>query len=265
MLVYTDDTAMALGIAESLMKRGRLEERDLGDTFRENFKQEPWRGYATGPPTIFVLVEKEKIPYAEAAQRIFNGEGSFGNGAAMRVGPVGLFFHDAGDLYEQARKSAVVTHAHPLGVDGAAVLACAVARAVQLLPREPFPLERFVDELIACSRTTEMKQKMQQVKSLLGKDAPPQEAAGILGRTVAVHESQPFAIYSFLRNPMSYEDCLFCSILNGGDRDTLGAMACSISGAYLGLEAIPRFWRMKLENHEPIVELARKLLARRSG
>ena len=73
------------------------------------------------------------------------------------------------------------------------------------------------------------------------------------------HESLPFSIYSFLLTPRSFENCLFCSILNGGDRDTLGAMACAISGAYLGVEALPQIWLKKLENRTYIQELTLKL------
>ena len=46
---------------------------------------------------------------------------------------------------------------------------------------------------------------------------------------------------------------LFCAILHGGDRDTLGAMACAVSGAYLGVEAIPQAWREKIENRQQMV------------
>jgi poly(ADP-ribose) glycohydrolase ARH3 len=69
----------------------------------------------------------------------------------------------------------------------------------------------------------------------------------------------PFAIYSFVRCPHSFEDCLDCAIMHGGDRDTLGAMAGAISGAYLGVEAIPSGWRAKLENRQTIEELALEL------
>jgi poly(ADP-ribose) glycohydrolase ARH3 len=74
-----------------------------------------------------------------------------------------------------------------------------------------------------------------------------------------VHESLPFALYSFLSHPKSFEDCLFCAILHGGDRDTLGAMACAISGAYLGIECIPQVWIEKLENRPYIEDLALRL------
>ncbi|MGD2206059.1 MAG: ADP-ribosylglycohydrolase family protein, partial [Anaerolineae bacterium] len=105
-LVYTDDTAMALGLAESLAEVGGVDPQRLGDTFRANFVQEPWRGYASGPPTVFALVERQGMTYVEAARSLFGGEGSFGNGATMRIAPLGLFFHGAPDLYEQARASA---------------------------------------------------------------------------------------------------------------------------------------------------------------
>jgi poly(ADP-ribose) glycohydrolase ARH3 len=265
-LIYTDDTAMAIGLAESITQAGYLDPQHLGDTFRANFRRESWRGYASGPPTIFSLVEKHGISYAEAAGSLFGGQGSFGNGAAMRIVPVGLFFHDAPDLYDKARLSASVTHAHPIGVDGAAVLAWAIAQAVKLDPREPFPFEDFVQGLADFARTPEMQGKIALIRMLIAEGVSPLDAARRLGRTVAVHESLPFALYAFLCYPRSFEECLFCAILNGGDRDTLGAMACAVSGAYLGVDAISQAWREKLENREHIESLAIKLVdMRRSG
>jgi len=259
-LIYTDDTAMAMGLAESITQLGRLDPQDLGDTFRANFQREPWRGYASGPPTIFRLVERRGLSYSEAARSLFGGQGSFGNGAAMRIAPLGLFYHDALDLYEKVRASASVTHAHPIGVDGAAVLAWAIAQAVKLAPQEPFPFERFSQGLVDLARTPEIRDKMMLARTLIAKDVPPPDAAWRLGRSVAVHESLPFALYAFLRYPQSFEGCLFCAILHGGDRDTLGAMACAISGAYLGVEAIPQAWREKLENRQHIEDLALELM-----
>jgi poly(ADP-ribose) glycohydrolase ARH3 len=259
-LVYTDDTAMAIGLAEAITRLGRLDEQRLGDTFRANYKREPWRGYAMGPPRVFSLVERRGMSYVEAARSLFGGQGSFGNGAAMRIAPVGLFFHDSPDLYEQARASASVTHAHPVGVDGAAVLAWAIAQAVKLDPQEPFPSEGFSQGLVDFARTREIRDKMVLVRTLLAEDVPPPDAARRLGRSVAVHQSMPFAVYAFLRHPKSFEACLFCAILHGGDRDTLGAMACAVSGAYLGVEAISQAWRKKLENRRHIEDLALRLV-----
>jgi poly(ADP-ribose) glycohydrolase ARH3 len=258
-LQYTDDTAMAIGLAVSLVQAGGLDEQHLGDTFRDGYRREPWRGYASGPPSIFGLVQRKGMSYTEAARTLFRGQGSFGNGAAMRIGPLGLFFYDAADLYNKARRSAHVTHAHPIGIDGAAVLAKAIARAVGLDPQEPFPLQNFSEELADFARTPEMRDKVQLVHRLLAQGTTPLAAAHHLGQSVAVHESLPFALYAFLRHPTSFEECLFCASLHGGDCDTLGAMACSISGAYLGIDAIPPDWRTKLENQPEIEALAIQL------
>lgn len=264
-LRYTDDTAMAIGLATSLINKGYIEGKDLGETFRINFEKEPWRGYATGPPTIFALVSSQGIAYKQAAQMLFGGSGSFGNGAAMRIAPLGLLFHNSQKIYELACASAEITHAHPIGKDGAAVQALAVAQAVRLDSTKEFRPEKFVSRLIGFARTSKVREKFELLKELLQEDVPPAIAAKQLGQSVAVHESLPFATYAFLRYPSSYEDCLYCAIMHGGDRDTLGAMAGAMSGAYLGFEAIPLLWRDKLENGKMIQQLAIELASKTVG
>ena len=269
LLAYTDDTAMAIGLAQSLTHYHGLDPQHLGQTFHANYLREPWRGYASGPPTIFQAVEREGLSYTAAARRLFGGSGSYGNGAAMRVAPLGLFFYDADadTLYEQARRSASVTHAHPIGVDGAAVLATAVARAVALAPTAPFPFETFAQALIEAARTPELRGRVARACDLARQDALPKQAAWRweLGDSVAMHHSLPFALYAYLRHPDDFEACLMCAALYGGDRDTLAAMACAISGAALGINAIPPDWRVKLENRAEIERLARGLVETRNG
>lgn len=260
-LAYTDDTAMAVALAESIIRVGGIDQQHLGDTFWASYVREPWRGYASGPPTVFWRAQDMGMPYAAAARTLYGGEGSFGNGAAMRVAPLGLVFHDAPALYDEARLSATVTHAHPIGIDGAAVQARAVAEAVRSERRGGVSVDDFVGALLDTARTSEMKGKLECVQSLVREGASPRRAAMVLGQDVAVHRSLPFAVYCFLSHPDSFENCLFCAILNGGDRDTLGAMACAISGAYLGVEAVPARWRERLENRERIEELAVELVA----
>jgi poly(ADP-ribose) glycohydrolase ARH3 len=259
-LRYTDDTAMAIGLAESLAERGDLDPQHLGRTFHRHFNREPWRGYASGPPTIFQSVEKSGLTYEEAARNLFGGQGSQGNGAAMRVAPLGLFFHDAPDLYDKAATSAAVTHAHPLAQDGAAVQAAAVAMVMHLNPHKPFPRDAFLRRMLRLAKTSEIKERLSLVRTLLKGKVPGPEAARILGKSVKIHESLPFAIYAFLAQPHSFENCLLGAVLSGGDRDTLGAMAGAISGAYLGVTAITALWREKLENQGLIERLALALL-----
>jgi poly(ADP-ribose) glycohydrolase ARH3 len=260
LLRYTDDTAMALGLAESLAEMRDLDQRHLGQTFHRHFTREPWRGYASGPPTIFQMVEKSGLTYTEAARQLFGGQGSMGNGAAMRVAPLGLFFHDAPDLYDKAAASAAVTHAHPLAQDGAAVQAGVVALAVHLDPGKPFSQDAFLRRMQGLARTPELKEKLSLLRPLLKSRVPGPQAARVLGQSVMVHESLPFALYAFLAWPHSFEDCLMGAVLHGGDRDTLGAMAGAISGAYLGAAGLPALWREKLENLDLIEKVALALL-----
>ena len=255
-LCYTVDTAMAIGLAEAISQSAGIDERFLGDTFAANYFREPWRGYAAGPPAIFSAVKKEGTTYSDAAARMFKGMGSFGNGAAMRITPAALFFYDSEELYEQVSAASRVTHVHPVGVDGAAVLALAISSALRFESTEEFPFHDFMGSLIDFARTAEIRKKLEQVHDLFVSSAGPERAKGLLGSSVAVQESMPFALYSFLSHRDSYEDCLFCAVLNGGDRDTIGAMACAVSGAYLGIEAIPWKWKEKLENRSYIEHLA---------
>jgi poly(ADP-ribose) glycohydrolase ARH3 len=268
-LKYTDDTAMAIGLAESLIARGRIDQKHVGDRFRINCDKEPWRGYGNGPPAIFLLVEKKALPYPEAARKVgealYGGMGSYGNGAAMRIAPVALFFHDDPELYSHVEASAILTNSHPIAVDGAATLARAIAKAFELSPSDPFDRQSFCRELAGFARTPEIIARLEMVATCLSNGMPASEAADRLGRGVAAHESVPFAIYSFLKESTSFVDCLLCAVTNGGDCDTLGAMACAISGAYLGFDVIPQEWVRKLENREYIKQLADWLFAKKAG
>jgi len=237
-----------------------LDIQHLGDTFAQNFEQEPWRGYAGGPPTVFAIVRNEKISYPEAAARLYGGAGSMGDGAAMRIAPLAAFFYQDKDLYEKVKLSAIVTHTHPVAIDGAAVLAAAIAFAMQLNPEEAFPLDTFIQHLIQFSQEPTIRGKMQDVQELLQKNVEPAKAAAKLKLSVRTDEAVPFAIYSFLSNPKSYTDCLYCAASNGGDTDTMAAMACAISGAYLGVESIPVELRNRLEKPELFFRLCKQLL-----
>jgi poly(ADP-ribose) glycohydrolase ARH3 len=270
-LEWTDDTAMTLGLAEILADDGAIDGERLAARFHARWSAEPWRGYAGGPPTIFALVEKDGISYAEAARRVasaqFGGQGSFGNGAAMRAAPVGLFFSGlpAEALYDRAIESAAPTHIHHLGIEGAALIAMAVSLALSLDSESPFEAAAFAAKLRAACRFGEYREALDTVAELLDSGSDDAEAARRLGTGIEAHKSAPFALWSFLRHPLSFEDCLACAAGNGGDTDTLAAMACGISGAYLGEPALPRTWLDKLEEGGYIAALADRLYARAMG
>ncbi len=263
-ITYTDDTAMAIGLAESIIaNKGKIKSEHLGKVFHKNFLSEPYRGYAMGPPSIFYQVEQTGQQYETIAQQLFEGKGSFGNGASMRIAPLGLFFHDNPHIYEISEQSAIVTHAHPLGIEGAAVLAKAIGLVVELDPEisnSTVERDQYLDLLISYSKTEQFKEKLYLVKDLLKEEKKLQVCAKQLGANVEALKSVPFSILSFLRNSCNFEDCLLDTVLVSGDRDTIGAMVGALLGAYLGIQKIANHWIEKLENRAYIESLSLQLV-----
>src|SRR3954469_7106646 len=126
---WTDDTAMALGILEVLDRHGRLDQDDLAATFARRFAAEPYRGYGGGAGRLLDAI-RAGAEWRSAATALFGG-GSFGNGSAMRVAPLGAYFAEDGfdRVAEQAGLSAAVTHAHREGIAGGLATAVAAAYA----------------------------------------------------------------------------------------------------------------------------------------
>jgi poly(ADP-ribose) glycohydrolase ARH3 len=248
-LVYTDDTAMTIALAESLIARGGVETAHLGDSFAAHYRAEPWRGYGPGPPKIFAEAARSGRPYPEIARALYGGEGSLGNGAAMRAGPLGIAYRDGAGLRDAAERAAEITHAHPVGRDAGALLALAVGHALgcALADRRVDP-GQLAELLIAEARTEAMRDKLRRVRDLLHDGAGAAQVADAVGRSIQAQESVPFAIYAFLAAPEDPAVCLDTAMGHGGDRDTLAAMAGAIAGAHLGEAALPPGWCARIES-----------------
>jgi poly(ADP-ribose) glycohydrolase ARH3 len=256
-LVYTDDTAMMIGVAESLAEKKGFDAEHMADVFAKNYYREPYRGYGPGPPRIFQLMMQGEA-WDKAAEMIYPG-GSFGNGSAMRIAPVGVLYHDSvDDLRRVAYDSSRITHAHELGREGAALQAYAVGLATGLDPSTPFSSEEFVACLERFIHHEVYKRKIDELRRLMGV-LDKSRVVSSLGNGIEAFNSVPAAIYSFLSHQGSFEESVLYAIGLGGDTDTIGAMNGAIAGAYLGIDSIPERWRNKLENREYIEDLAQEL------
>jgi poly(ADP-ribose) glycohydrolase ARH3 len=256
-LRWTDDTHMALTLANHLLADPDLADPDtLGAAFARAYAAEPWRGYGSGPPQVFAMVE-QGLSFEEAAGSLFGGSGSFGNGAAMRVAPVGLLAV-AADLAEAARLAAAqarVTHTHADAVDGATVIAQVVAGLIAL--------DRVGDDEVAkvARATTErlprgaVRDRLEEVLDLATSGARPQQAAARCGTGVAAAASVPAAVAALLggRDPL---EVIQVAIGLGGDTDTIAAMAGAMAGAAWGLAGVTAALLDRLEARGEIEELA---------
>lgn len=216
----------------------------------------PSRGYGRGARVVLEAME-EGQDYKHWTNELFPG-GSFGNGAAMRVAPIGLFFHDDLDrVWEQARLSSLPTHVHPLGIEGAQLLALAVALCLR---QSEFDHSGFFESLRHRSTTTDFQDRLG-----IAAVASTAEDLTRLGNGIAAQDSVVTAIACFTLFPDCYEDVISNAILLGGDTDTIAAMAGAISGAYLGVGSIPSQLLECVEDYVKgrsyIADLAKKLCA----
>ena len=256
-LTYTDDTHMMIGVAQSLIRCRGFDGEDMAQTFVRNYELDPFRGYGPGPPRVFRLIRSGE-PWDKAAETLYRG-GSYGNGAAMRIAPIGVFYHDSPDeLEEITHKSSQITHAHNLGREGAILQAHAIALATNLEPSSPFSRSGFLARLATYGREDIYKQRLSKIEALLAEQNKGRIVAE-LGNGIEAFNSVPTAIFSFLLHYDSFSEAVLDAISLGGDTDTIGAMTGAISGAYLGVESIPDTWKEKLEDMPYIEELAKAL------
>ena len=238
-LYYTDDTEMTISVAEVLIEDGGIDVGRLAAAFGRNYNA--GRGYGPGTRAILEAM-REGEDWERLAREKFPG-GSLGNGAAMRVAPVGLFYHREPEaVLEQARRSALPTHLHPVGIEAAQVMAAGVAH---LLRATEFDRTEFFRALLAVAREDDLGYGLRIASRLT-----PDDSLGTLGHGLEAHRSVPTAIACFAMNPDSYIDTVSAAISLGGDTDTLAAMAGALSGAWLGVSKIPRHLIERLEDGE---------------
>lgn len=236
---YTDDTQMMIALAESLIARGQVDEQHLAQAFQDAY--DPGRGYGGGTRRVLQLWAAG-TPVTTAATQIFNGEGSRGNGAAMRIAPVAVHFaHDPNRLHAEAARSARLTHAHPVGIDGAVVQAAAIAAAMGN--------KSILEMARAAARTPEMANSLRDIGALLCKPRDPAEVHARLGSSSDARESVCAAIYTAIAHP-TFEQAVTFAIRIGGDTDTIAAMTGAITGGRHGALSIPARWLETLEDGE---------------
>ncbi|XP_072042743.1 ADP-ribosylhydrolase ARH3-like [Amphiura filiformis] len=158
-LQFTDDTAMARSITASLIQHnGEYKPMDMAKRFASEYSKEPGRGYGGNVIDVFAALGDDKLKDAyEPAKKQFGGSGSYGNGGAMRVAPVGLCMEERFiQMIEIAKSSAQITHSNALGYNGAILQACAVHLALHADPKT-FCRCTYVDKLIGIMSSQEKK------------------------------------------------------------------------------------------------------------
>ncbi len=247
LLRWSDDTQMAMGLAESLIAKRGLDADHVAKLWAE---RADWkRGYGSGARRLLALIAKG-ADWREANKAIFP-DGSFGNGAAMRAAPLGLYCHrDPQALRQAAELASSITHAHPLGIEGGVLIAKATAMALTGPPDLPI--------LRAEATSSEYRSRLEWAQMWLSREPDAQRVRDALGSSVAAHESAVTAVYAS-RRFTDFKAMMEFIIAMGGDTDTIGAMAGGIFGARYGVAALPAELLARLEARDEIERLAREL------
>jgi len=235
--IYTDDTEMAFALAKHLTRHARVVPNELMQTFVNNYS--PWRGYGRGT-RVLVDAFRMNCEYEHLVEHLFPG-GSWGNGAAMRAARVGLrFWQDHNLIWEQARESALPTHRNELGIEAAQMIAVTTAVAATEATITP---KLVAEWLIPRVTTTVFTNQLNSLRSLSNESELAQ-----FGNGIAAHESVVTAIGCFALYPDDFQEAVAAAIWQGGDTDTIAAMAGALVGARLGVNAIQDGWVAKLED-----------------
>jgi poly(ADP-ribose) glycohydrolase ARH3 len=255
---YTDDTQMSLSVFEEMYENGCIETNSLMQRFLKRFTH--WRRYGGGMLEVIERWRDGEDP-GKAASSLYNGAGSFGDGAAMRAAPVSAFFKldEVGELSEQVRKCSFLTHTHPYGIAGAILQAHVV-----LLALNNIPPEKWLGMLFSSDIESAFKITLEKVVRCLERQATASESAREIGNGADALEAVPAAIYSVMRNKGAFSDAVLFAVSMGGDTDTIGAMAGALAGSCFGMRKMPVEWMMYLENEREgkdfIAELVKKAL-----
>ncbi len=245
---WTDDSAMAIAIMRTLLAHQTIDQDDLAQQFAITFVREPRRGYGSAMHRLLPQL-REKKQWQHAPRQLFEGKGSFGNGAAMRVAPVGAFFADDFDVVvEQATRSAIITHTHPEGIAGAVAVAVATALAWQLQGKAKPTVAVFLEQVLRYTPESEVAKKLREAQTL-GEDPTGMTAAQRLGNgsQVSAQDTVPFVVWAAARYLSKYDEALWETVSGLGDMDTTCAMVGGIVVMYTGIEGIPQVWRARRE------------------
>ncbi|AOS63313.1 ADP-ribosylglycohydrolase family protein [Actinoalloteichus hymeniacidonis] len=241
---WTDDTEMACSIVAVLAEHGRIDQDALAASFANHHDFD--RGYGPSTNRLLRLI-REGGDWRDLVTETFDGHGSFGNGAAMRVAPLGAWF--AGDpvrAAQEAALSAEVTHAHPDGIAGAVAVAVTASMLAGFGNAErPADL---LDAVLALTPAGQVHDGIELARELL-----PVTSASVVARQLgngsrtSAQDTVPFTLWAALTRFDDFADAFWATASAGGDIDTTCAIVGGIVGA--GAAEPPRTWAAL---HEPL-------------
>lgn len=255
---WTDDTSMALCLADSLVECRGFDARDQMKRYLRWWDD----GYLSSNGECFDIgntvraalsrFQRDGDPFAGSTSA-----NAAGNGSLMRLAPVPLFYApDPAVAIRMSAESSRTTHGAKTCIDACRYFGALIVGALQGATKEQLLSPRFVpsgappmwDEEPLCEEVDEV------VTGSFRRKEPP----AIVGDGYVVRALEA-ALWAF-HKAESYEEGCLLAVNLGCDADTTAAIFGQIAGAYFGIEGIPQRWRERVAHRSLIFKLADGLL-----
>lgn len=240
---WTDDTVMAISIVEMLEEEGQIIPDALAKKFAYRYSKEPYRGYGRGAARLLRAIA-DGATWPELSPVLFKG-GSYGNGAAMRVAPLGAYFKDdLNRLADEANKSAMVTHYHPEGRAGAAAVALSAGLAANGILKDSV---KFFDTILQFLDESKVKEGLRIARQIPKEEMKRAARELGTGLKISAQDTVPYCLWCATHFGNDFKEALWVAVDNVGDLDTLGAIIGGIVA--LNVKQLPQDW---LAHREPL-------------
>jgi ADP-ribosyl-[dinitrogen reductase] hydrolase len=254
---WTDDTSMALCLAESLVEKKAFDPTDQLERYTRWANQ----GHLSSNGNVFDIgntVRAALTKFAQTKQPYCGSRDalSAGNGSLMRLAPVPLFYvQDASEAIERSGDSSRTTHAAPTAVDACRYFGGLIAGAAQGVSKRDLLSDRYSPQENYWQKN-HLEPEIEEIAagSFKRKEPPEIVATGFCVKSLEA------ALWAFDRSDSFKAGCLLAVNL-GNDADTTASIYGQLAGAYYGEDGIPEGWLRKLAHHDLIKSFADQLFA----
>ncbi|MFF5922146.1 ADP-ribosylglycohydrolase family protein [Streptomyces flavochromogenes] len=252
---WSDDTAQALVLVRELADSGGGVDQDrLALRFAAAYADDTHRGYGASMHDVLRRIGAGE-PWREVVAGQFEGQGSWGNGAAMRVAPLGAWHAaDLDVVAEQAARQSTVSHRHPEAVAGAVAVALAAALATTSRGGPAPGRPEFLRAIAARLPESDVRSGV-RIAARMPERTSVRHAAEVLGSGYRMSgpDTVPYALWCAAGHLDDLHEGLWFTVAGRGDIDTTCAIAGGVIAARTGVAALPAAWHAAREPLPPVV------------
>jgi ADP-ribosylglycohydrolase len=258
---FTDDTEMALALAMAILDNGRYDAHTAARWYLSWAEGTP---HGMGGTTRKAMVKLAAGVPPHASGVSFDDPDTVGNGTAMRVAPLGVWYRSAelAQLREVTSQDSAITHQSPEAAAGSLAIAWAVKKSLD--GSRGHRLFEDVLEVLAPAEGetfvgTRVFELVEEAYGLMKGLTTPPEAIMQLGRFGNVSQTVATAVFCAAW-AADFEQGVVAAIRGGGDTDTRGAIAGAILGARFGLDGIPERYQKGVRGFDVLCEVDQQLM-----